>query len=92
MASSPNPYLIDEDCPEWTDEQLENPLRASDIFTPEQLEGLKQLRFKRGAQKAPVKKQVTLRLDEVVIEKFKSTGAGWQSRINQALNEYQIAK
>jgi uncharacterized protein (DUF4415 family) len=31
------------------------------------------------------KKQVTLRLDVAVIEAFRAGGAGWQSRINDAL-------
>jgi uncharacterized protein (DUF4415 family) len=31
------------------------------------------------------KKQITLRLDPDVIEKFRATGKGWQSRINAEL-------
>ena len=31
------------------------------------------------------KTQVTLRIDTDVLNKFKATGAGWQSRINEAL-------
>lgn len=33
------------------------------------------------------KKQVTLRLDPDVLHAFRSTGKGWQSRINAALRE-----
>lgn len=33
------------------------------------------------------KKQVTLRLDPDVLDAFRSTGKGWQSRINAALRE-----
>ena len=39
----------------------------------------------RGLQRAPVKQQVTLRLDADVVAKFRNTGAGWQARINAAL-------
>jgi uncharacterized protein (DUF4415 family) len=39
----------------------------------------------RGAQKAPTKQQVTLRLDPDVVAKFKAGGPGWQGRINDAL-------
>ncbi len=39
----------------------------------------------RGAQKTPTKKPVSIRLDPQVIEHFKAGGAGWQSRINDAL-------
>jgi len=46
----------------------------------------KMMRQKRG--RPPVetpKKQVTLRLDQDVIEHFKAGGPGWQTRINDAL-------
>jgi uncharacterized protein (DUF4415 family) len=33
------------------------------------------------------KKQVTLRLDPDVLEKFRATGKGWQSRINAELRK-----
>jgi uncharacterized protein (DUF4415 family) len=33
------------------------------------------------------KRQVTLRLDPDVIERFRATGKGWQSRINAALRQ-----
>jgi len=33
------------------------------------------------------KKQVTLRLDPDVVEKFRATGKGWQSRINAELRK-----
>lgn len=41
----------------------------------------------RGPQKHPTKDQVTLRLDHDVVEYFKATGDGWQTRINAALRE-----
>ncbi|MEO8120530.1 MAG: BrnA antitoxin family protein [Rhodoferax sp.] len=34
------------------------------------------------------KVQVTLRIDEDVVEKFKASGAGWQTRINDALKSW----
>ena len=45
---------------------------------------------RRGAQAAPSKKQVTLRLDPDVIDKFRATGPGWQARINDALKAAQV--
>jgi uncharacterized protein (DUF4415 family) len=33
------------------------------------------------------KRQVTLRLDQDVLDHFRSAGAGWQSRINAALRK-----
>ncbi len=44
----------------------------------------------RGVQRAPTKKQVTLRLDPEVIDKFRATGRGWQARINDALKAAKV--
>jgi uncharacterized protein (DUF4415 family) len=44
-------------------------------------------RGKRGPQKAPTKTLVSLRLSPEVIEHFKATGRGWQTRIDGALME-----
>ena len=45
------------------------------------------LRGKRGPQKSPTKKLVSLRLSPEVIDHFKSTGPGWQTRIDSTLLE-----
>jgi uncharacterized protein (DUF4415 family) len=44
-------------------------------------------RGKRGPQKTPTKKLVSLRLSPEVIDHFKSTGRGWQTRIDSTLLE-----
>jgi uncharacterized protein (DUF4415 family) len=44
-------------------------------------------RGKRGQQKAPTKKLVSLRLSPEVIEHFKADGPGWQTRIERTLLE-----
>lgn len=44
-------------------------------------------RGKRGPQKAPTKKLVSLRLSREVIEHFKAGGRGWQTRIDGVLRE-----
>ena len=41
----------------------------------------------RGPQKAPTKQLVSLRLDRDVIEHFRASGDGWQSRMNAALRK-----
>jgi uncharacterized protein (DUF4415 family) len=44
--------------------------------------------LRRGRPKAAsTKQQVTLRLDRDVLERFRQTGEGWQSRINEALRK-----
>ena len=47
-------------------------------------------RGQRGPQKAPTKQQVTLRLDKDVVDRFRATGSGWQSRINDALRKARV--
>jgi len=41
----------------------------------------------RGKQKAPVKTLVSLRIDTETLSAFKSTGPGWQTRIDDVLKE-----
>lgn len=45
------------------------------------------IRKGRGPNKAPTKKLVSLRLSPEVVEHFKSTGPGWQSRIDETLRK-----
>lgn len=43
---------------------------------------------KRGRPKSAVRKvSTTIRLDPDVVEAFKAEGAGWQSRMNEALRK-----
>lgn len=42
----------------------------------------------RGQQKAPTKERITIRLSPEVVEAFRASGAGWQSRIDAALKTY----
>jgi uncharacterized protein (DUF4415 family) len=39
----------------------------------------------RGPQNAPTKKLVSLRLSAKVLEHYKATGPGWQTRIDETL-------
>lgn len=39
----------------------------------------------RGRQKAPTKKLVSLRLSPEVLDHYRATGPGWQTRIDEAL-------
>ena len=73
----PNEY---EDIPELTDEWFEKAdLHAGDVLV------------RRGRGRPPLDKRkrlVSLRLDDDVVEQFRSGGSGWQSRINAALREH----
>ena len=42
----------------------------------------------RGPNRKPTKQQVAIRLSPEVLEYFKSGGAGWQTRIDEALKDW----
>ena len=42
----------------------------------------------RGLQKTPTKERITIRLSREVVEQFRETGAGWQTRVDAALREW----
>ncbi len=59
-----------------------------DLATPEWEARLARANVQRGRPKAAVTKvSTTIRLDPDVLETFKASGPGWQSRINAALRK-----
>ncbi|SOB78458.1 Uncharacterized conserved protein, DUF4415 family [Marinobacter sp. LV10R510-11A] len=72
MSNSTDPEMIDTDSPEWSDA----------MFAKAKLS-----EARRPKSKSP-KQSTTLRIDEDVIEFFKSGGSGWQTRMNEALRQY----
>ena len=58
-------------------------------LTPKQLQAMVPLRSLRGRPKSANPKQlVSVRYSAEVLEYFKSTGEGWQSRMDGVLREY----
>lgn len=51
----------------------------------------KRKRGQRGPQLAPTKQSVSVRYSPEVLEYFRATGSGWQTRMNEALREW-VAK
>jgi len=41
----------------------------------------------RGPQKAPTKEPVSIRLDRDIVAELRSTGKGWQTRLNDMLRD-----
>ncbi|MFC3713886.1 BrnA antitoxin family protein [Sphingoaurantiacus capsulatus] len=78
--------MFDDDNPEWTREDF---ARATPV-NGNLAAALSAIRKARGAQKAPTKKQVSLRLDQDVLDRFKATGPGWQRRMNEVLRKAQL--
>jgi uncharacterized protein (DUF4415 family) len=64
---------------------------AFEVLPPELVEIIKNRKVgERGPQVAPVKQQVTLRVDRDVLDSFRASGPGWQGRINAALRKAVI--
>lgn len=64
---------------------------AADVLDPELYAGLLAINRRagvRGPQKAPTKQSTTIRLSPEVMAAFKATGAGWQTRIDNALKDW----
>ncbi len=58
-------------------------------LTDEQLRAMVPMRAVRGRPKSANKKQlVSVRYSPEVVDFFKSTGEGWQARMDQVLREY----
>ncbi|WP_417622748.1 BrnA antitoxin family protein [Parasphingorhabdus sp.] len=79
------PWLEPEDLTEWTEDQFR---RAAVYKKGKLVRPADGTLTKPGRPKLQnPKQQVTLRLDKIVLEKFKASGAGWQTRINEELRK-----
>ena len=81
----PNPDMTDEDYPESTDEDFKHAVPARLIHPDWSEQSRRRKQGQRGPQKAPVKKAISIRVDQDVLAIFKATGSGWQKRMNAAL-------
>lgn len=75
----------DVDSPPLTDEELAGMRPLREVFPDLAEYAAKRKRGQRGPQKAPTKKPVTIRIDRDVLARYKSSGPGWQSRMNEVL-------
>ncbi len=82
----PLPPLTDEEgeVRELLDEDFARGMRFSDL--PEDMQA--KLRGIRGKQKAPTKQLISLRVSRDVLGRFRATGEGWQTRMDEALREW----
>jgi uncharacterized protein (DUF4415 family) len=73
----------DSDTSEWSDEDFKNAMPFSAL--PASMQAV--LRG-RGKQKTPTKVSTTVRFDPEVLEAFRATGRGWQTRMNDVLRDW----
>lgn len=79
----------DQDNPELTKEWFAKAKPASEAFSPEMFAALSAMKPARGRPKAVDPKVFTaIRLDADLLDAFKSTGKGWQTRVNAALRQF----
>lgn len=74
------------DNPEWTAEEAAKAvsLEALPASLRDKLAGIK----RRGPQKSDTKQRITIRLSRTVVEHFRATGDGWQTRMDAALQDW----
>jgi uncharacterized protein (DUF4415 family) len=73
--ASASAWVDPDDAPEWTEEQF----ARADLY-----HGDKLIRRGRPPSDSP-KRALKLRIDADVVEHFRKTGPGWQTRINDTL-------
>lgn len=74
----------DPDNPEVTEEELKEFRPFREVY-PDLAEAIDR-KLGRPRAESP-KKAISIRLDQEVIDRFKATGDGWQSRMNEALRK-----
>ena len=79
-----NPEKLDPENPEWTTEDFKKARPAQEALPTSLLQKI----AGRGPQKAPTKEQINIRLSRTVLEAFRAAGTGWQTRIDEALQEW----
>jgi uncharacterized protein (DUF4415 family) len=74
---------FDTDNPKWTAADFAKAKRGEDI--PAHIRPA--IPNTRGRPKGSDKQMVNLRLDKDIVERFRASGPGWQSRFNEALRK-----
>ncbi len=90
---SKRPPLIDEEgeVRELTAADMAEFRPAREALPPELYAGLVEMNRRagvRGPQRAPTKERITIRLSRDVVETFRATGEGWQTRMDEALKDW----
>jgi uncharacterized protein (DUF4415 family) len=78
----------DAENPEWTAEEIRAARPLVEVLPKDVVAAIRRYRGQRGPQKAPTKELISLRVDRDVVDAFRATGSGWQTRANDALRAY----
>ena len=88
QVSYANASRPDEENPEWTEEDFRTARPLLEVLPKEVVDAIRRYRGQRGPQKAPKKELISLRVDRDVVEAYRASGRGWQTRANDALRAY----
>jgi uncharacterized protein (DUF4415 family) len=93
MPRKPNPERIDDENPEWTGADFARARPAAELLREQfGAEAAAQLlKPKRGRPPKAVRKRATnIRLSPEVLEYFRATGPGWQTRVDEVLKSHAV--
>jgi len=91
LPRKPNPELMDQTAPEATAVWFARARLATDVLPGLLGDAAAQeiLKPKRGRPPSTAPKEhVNIRLDADIVQSFRRTGDGWQTRLNNALREW----
>lgn len=74
----------DPDNPQWSAEDFAKARPFREVF-PDLAASIDRTRGRPPLEKP--KRQISIRLDQDVIDKFRATGKGWQARVNAILKQ-----
>jgi uncharacterized protein (DUF4415 family) len=86
MSKLPPPAAFDEN-PEWTEADFARARPASEVHGKAIAAGLLRPRGRPALAEADRKAKVNIRLSQDVVAALRATGAGWQTRADQALRK-----
>ena len=82
MPKRPNPEMVDEVNPEWTEEDFAHVKKFSDL--PEEHQRI----LKGIMDENAARKKVSVPLPRDIVEKMQATGEGWELRIEEAVRQW----
>ncbi|MCC5611605.1 BrnA antitoxin family protein [Nostoc sp. CHAB 5834] len=80
-----SPSIPHDDNPDWTEADFAK-AEGPESLSAAELAAFPRTRV-RSTQKAPTKRPISLRVDADILESYRATGPGWQSRMNDALRK-----
>lgn len=91
LINTPTEWVDPDDAPELTDEFFEKatPMIGDRVVSFDEFAVAARAAIARGRPRSESpKRALTVRYDADIVETFKSSGPGWQTRMNDALRDW----